>query len=82
MVKAAALIFILLAFVAKPAADSATAQLDPVAQAHQLVKLGKLKHAENLLRSASQSRPASSDLHGLLGEVLLKEQKYEEAVQE
>lgn len=46
------------------------------------MKAGKLKQAEVLLQTASQANPNSSALHGLLGEVLLKEQKYEDSVQE
>lgn len=57
-------------------------QQDPLAQAKELVKAGKLKQAEVLLQTASQANPTSSDLHGLLGEVFFKEQKYEDSVQE
>lgn len=46
------------------------------------MKAGKLKQAEALLQTASQANPNSSDLHALLGEVLFKEQKYEDSVQE
>lgn len=47
-----------------------------------MIKMGKLLQAEAVLRIALQTNPNSSDLHGLLGEVLLKEQKYEDSVQE
>jgi len=57
-------------------------QQDAVAYAKELVKAGKLKQAEDLLQAASQANPGSSDLHGLLGEVLFKQQKYEDSVQE
>jgi cellulose synthase operon protein C len=57
-------------------------QQDPVAHAKELVQAGKLKQAEAVLQAASQANPSSSGLHGLLGEVLLKEQKYEDSVQE
>jgi len=57
-------------------------QPDPLARAKELIKMGKLQQAEAVLRTASQASPDSSDLHGLLGEVLLKEQKYEDSVQE
>lgn len=57
-------------------------QPDPVAHARELLNAGKLKQAETLLQAALQANPNSSDLHGLLGEVLFKEQKYEDSVQE
>jgi protein O-GlcNAc transferase len=57
-------------------------QQDPIARAKELVKAGKLKQAEAVLETASQANPGSPDLHGLLGEVLFKEQKYEDSVQE
>jgi predicted Zn-dependent protease len=57
-------------------------QQDPIAHAKELVKAGKLKQAEAVLRTASQANPDSSDLHGSLGEVLFKEQRYEDSVQE
>ena len=57
-------------------------QPDSVTRAKELIQLGKLKQAEALLQSASQANPDSSNLHGLLGEVLFKEQKYEDSVQE
>ena len=57
-------------------------QPDPLARGKELIKTGKLQQAEAVLRDASQANPNSSDLHGLLGEVLLKEQRYEDSVQE
>ena len=57
-------------------------QPDSVSRAKELIQLGELKQAEALLQSASQANPDSSNLHGLLGEVLFKEQKYEDSVQE
>jgi protein O-GlcNAc transferase len=57
-------------------------QPDPLARGKELIKLGKLQQAETFLRDAAQANPNSADLHGLLGEVLLKEQKYEDSVQE
>src|SRR5215831_18079822 len=57
-------------------------QTDPAVRGRQLIKVGKLKQAEDLLRSASQANPSSPDLRALLGEVLTKQQKYEDAVLE
>ncbi len=44
--------------------------------------LRKAKEAEALLRSASAADPNSATLHGGLGELLMKEHKYEDSVQE
>lgn len=82
MLKRLVLVVALLFCVADLTAVAAAAQPDPVARSQQLIKFGKLREAENLLRSASQANPASPELHGLLGEILLKQQRYEEAVQE
>lgn len=62
--------------------QGAAAQSDPVGQANALLRAGKNQQAEAVLRSASQKNPDSASLHGTLGEVLLKEHNYEEAVQE
>ena len=74
------LISLVLAF--QPLLLRCATQQDAVAYAKELVKAGKLKQAEDLLQAASQANPGSSDLHGLLGEVLFKQQKYEDSVQE
>ncbi len=55
---------------------------DAIAKASALVKAGKGKQAEELLRSASATNPNSSMLHGALGEMLLKRHNYEDSVQE
>jgi len=52
------------------------------ARASALVRSGKVEQAEALLREASSSDPSSATLHGELGEVLLRENKYELSVQE
>lgn len=57
-------------------------QADPVVRAQQLIKSGQLKSAEDLVRSALQTNSDSSNLHALLGEVLFRQHKYEDAVQE
>lgn len=66
----------------QPLLSFCATQPDPLAQEKQLIKMGKLPQAEAALRNASQANPNSSAVHGLLGEVLLKEQKYEDSVQE
>jgi len=68
--------------VSQPLLAFCATQPDPLARGKELIKIGKLHQAEAVLRDASQTNPNSSDLHGLLGEVLLKEQKYEDSVQE
>lgn len=42
----------------------------------------KLRRAETVQRSALAANPASPELHGALGQTLLREGKYEEAVEE
>lgn len=66
----------------QPLLSFCATQPDPFARGKELINMGKLQQAEAVLRDASQANPNSSDLHGLLGEVLLKEQKYEDSVQE
>ena len=66
----------------QPLLSFCATQPDALARGKELIKMGKLQQAEGVLRDASQANPNSSDLHGLLGEVLLKEQRYEDSVQE
>jgi predicted Zn-dependent protease len=53
-----------------------------IARASALSHSGKTKQAEALLRSAVASHPDSAELHGALGELLFRQQRYEQAVQE
>ena len=53
-----------------------------VVEASALVKAGKVKEAENLLRTASAADPNSVTLHGALGDLLFQEHKYEDCIQE
>jgi predicted Zn-dependent protease len=55
---------------------------DAIAQASDLLRAGKVKQAEAVLRSASAADPNSAPLHGALGKLLLKQQNYEDSVQE
>jgi predicted Zn-dependent protease len=59
-----------------------TADQVVVSKAEALVKAGKLDQAEVLLRSASSADQNSAVLHAALGQLLLKEHKYEDAVLE
>jgi predicted Zn-dependent protease len=58
------------------------AKQDAEGQAAALVQAGKPDQAEELLRSASAAQPDSAALHGALGDLLLREHKYEDAVME
>lgn len=51
-------------------------------KAAAMARTGKLQQAEALLRSALASDPDSATLHGELGQVLIKEDKYEESVEQ
>ena len=53
-----------------------------VAKASALLRAGKVKQAEDVLRAAAAADPQSEAIHSALGKVLLKVQKYEDAVQE
>lgn len=59
-----------------------TKKPDVAAQAAALVKAGRVDEAEAMLRSASAADPDSADLHAALGQLLLSERKYEDAVME
>ena len=72
----------LLVVALQPLLSLCATQQDPLARGKELMKAGKLKQAEVLLQTASQANPNSSALHGLLGEVLFKEQRYEDSVQQ
>ena len=58
------------------------ANQDAVAKAGALVRAGKVKEAEALLRTASAADPNSASLHGALGELLFKERNYEGCIAE
>jgi predicted Zn-dependent protease len=59
-----------------------TTNRDVIAQASALVRAGKVDQAEALLRSALAADPHSATLHGVLGALLLKEQKYQDSTME
>src|SRR5579872_1902155 len=61
---------------------NAISEPDIVGRASQLVHAGKLKDAERILRLALDTQPNSPQLHGALGEVMLKEEHFEQAVEE
>jgi predicted Zn-dependent protease len=59
-----------------------TADPSVVAKAKALTKAGKVDQAEALLRSASSSDPDSAALHAALGQLLLTQHKFQDAVLE
>jgi predicted Zn-dependent protease len=61
---------------------SAASDQDVIAQASELFKARKVAQAETLLRSASAAESNSAALHGALGDLLFKEHKYEDCIQE
>ena len=78
---ACALQYLILALFLTHAFAQAT-ESDVVAQAGTLIQAGKLDQAETLLRSAVAAHDSSAALHGALGDLLLNEHKYEDAVME
>jgi predicted Zn-dependent protease len=78
---ACALQYLILAFFLTRVFAQATEQ-DVETQAATLIHAGKLDQAEALLRSASATHDSSAALHGALGDLLLNEHKYEDAVME
>ncbi len=64
------------------AASSQATGNGAVARASALVRAGKVKQAEDVLRAAATANPQSEATHNALGKLLLKLQKYEDAVQE
>jgi tetratricopeptide (TPR) repeat protein len=59
-----------------------TSENETIAKASVLVRSGKTKQAEAVLRSAVAAHPDSATLHGGLGKILFQQQKYEQAAQE
>jgi protein O-GlcNAc transferase len=55
---------------------------DAVTHASTLLRLGKVRQAETVLRSAAATYPDSAAVHGALGKLLFNEQQYKDAVQE
>jgi len=55
---------------------------DSIAQALVLFRAGKVKQAETVLRSVTAANPNSPAAHAALGELLFKEHRYEDSVQE
>jgi len=75
-------LLILPAFLLQIPCFADTGKPDVMAQAAGLVHAGKVKEAENLLRSASAANPNSAALHGALGELLFKERNYQDSAME
>ncbi len=80
MLKCAAVLALGLLLPAVLLAESA--ERDSLAQASAFVHAGKVRQAENILRTAVAAHPNSEALHAALGRLLFKQQKYEDAVQE
>src|SRR5208283_4914468 len=53
-----------------------------ISQASALVRSGKPRQAEAVLRSACEAHPDSATLRGALGKLLFNEQNYTDAVEE
>jgi len=73
---------VLLVFALQACCFAENAGQDAITRASDLFRAGKIRQAEALLRSASAADPNSATLHGALGELLFKEHKYEDSVQE
>lgn len=73
---------VLLIFTLQICCFGEVANQDAVAKAGALVRAGKVKEAEALLRAASAADPNSASLHGALGELLFKERNYEGCIAE
>lgn len=73
---------VLLIFTLQICCFGETTNPDTIAKAAGLVRAGKVKEAEALLRTASAADPNSATLHGALGELLFKERNYEHCIQE
>lgn len=83
MAKSAAPLVCLLLALALPVLTSGqTHENNAVAKASALARAGKVKQAEAILRAAVAADPKSEAVHTALGKLLLKQQQYEDAVQE
>ena len=83
MAKSAAPLLCLLLALALPVLTSGqTHGNNAVAKASALARAGKVKQAEAVLRAAVAADPKSEAVHSALGKLLLKQQQYEDAVQE
>ncbi len=82
MAKFLAPLVLLLTLLSPVLSLAGTADQAAIAKSSALIKAGKTEQAETVLRSASAANPNSAPLHGALGELLLKEHKYEESVRE
>lgn len=83
MAKSAARFACLLLVLAPPLLSSGQPKgNDEVAKASALARAGKVKQAETILRAAIAADPKSEAAHSVLGRLLVKQQRYEDAVQE
>ena len=55
---------------------------DAISEASALLRAGKVRQAETVLRSAATAYPDSAPVHGALGRLLFNGQNYKDAVQE
>lgn len=78
----APLVCLLLALALPVLTSGQTQRNDAVAKASTLARAGKIKQAEAVLRAAVATDPKSEALHSALGTLLLKQQNYEDAVQQ
>jgi tetratricopeptide (TPR) repeat protein len=62
------------------AADPATAELAPVARAQALLEQGRLYPAERAAREALSQNPDAAAVHQLLGEIMLRRRRADEAI--
>lgn len=69
-------------FLLQTCSFAADAKHDAIAKSAELFKAGDAKQAEAVLRAASAADPNSADLHGALGELLLKTHNYEDSVEQ
>jgi predicted Zn-dependent protease len=74
--------WVLLIFTLQICCFGETTNPDAIAKAAALVRAGKVKDAEALLRTASAADPNSATLHGALGDLLFKERNYDGCIQE
>jgi predicted Zn-dependent protease len=78
----AALVCVLMMLFGPSLSPTQTPERRAIAKASALVRAGRPKAAEAVLRTAAASQPQSEMLHAALGRLLFRRQKYEEAVQE
>lgn len=72
---------VLLVYTLQGCGFAATAN-DAFAEASALIRAGKVRQAETVLRSAASAYPDSAAVHGALGKLFFNEQDYKYAVEE